>query len=316
LQKFYKTDEMLLRAYWRGGREEGLIGIDWGTTNFRAFRFDAGGRVVERRMYPAGILNVKDGKFAETLQEKVGDWIADGEGRVLLSGMVGSRQGWIEAGYLPCPVTLNDLAKAATKIPFAGAQIMLIPGVRSEDSRGVPEVMRGEETEVMGIAEPQRHSMLVCMPGTHTKWIELDARSIVRFQTCMTGDVFAALHRETILSKLMHAEAALDGEGFLRGVQRSNDAGGLLHHLFGVRALTLMGDLGEESAASYLSGLLIGHEVRCMMPANDSVHLVGAGQLCWLYRRAIEACGGAATMEDQEAAARGLAAIGGRLDWR
>lgn len=293
-----------------------MIGIDWGTTNFRAFRFDVAGQVVERRTYPAGILNVKDGRFAETLHEKVGDWIADGERRVLLSGMVGSRQGWVEVDYLRCPVTLTDLAKAALRIPFAGAQVMLIPGVRSEDLNGVPEVMRGEETESMGIVEWQGNSRLVCMPGTHTKWVELRERSILRLQTCMTGDVFAALRRETILSKLMHAEVVLDDEGFLRGVQRSADAGGLLHHLFGVRALALMGDLKEEAAASYLSGLLIGHEVRSMMPANASVHLVGATHLCRLYQVAIESCGGTATMEDDDAAARGLAAIGGRLDWR
>jgi 2-dehydro-3-deoxygalactonokinase len=300
----------------RGLRREGLIGVDWGTTNFRAFRFDVAGQVMERRTYPVGILNVKAGEFAETLQEKVGDWIADGERRVLLSGMVGSRQGWVEAGYLPCPATLHDLARAVISVPFSDAHVLLIPGVRSKDSTGVPEIMRGEETEVMGIAEWHGGSKLVCMPGTHTKWIELEAQSIVRFQTCMTGDLFAALRKETILSKLMRGEGMPDEEGFFRGVERSADAGGLLHHLFGVRALTLTGGLKEEAAASYLSGLLIGHEVRSMMPLNASVHLVGAAQLCDLYRRAIGACGGAATMEDEEAAARGLAAIGGRVDWR
>jgi 2-dehydro-3-deoxygalactonokinase len=292
-----------------------LIGVDWGTTNFRAFRFDAAGQVMERRTYPAGILNVKDGRFAETLQEKVGDWIVDGDRRVLLSGMVGSRQGWVEADYLRCPVTLTDLAKAVVRVPFEPAQVMLIPGVRGEDFSGVPEVMRGEETEVMGIAESHGSSRLVCMPGTHTKWIELEARSIVRFQTCMTGDISAALRKETILSKLMDADAPIDEDGFVRGIERSADAGGLLHHLFGVRSLTLMAELREEDAASYLSGLLIGHEVRSMMPLNTNVHLVGAQSLCHLYQQAIEACGGAATMEDGDAAARGLAAIGGRLKW-
>ena len=153
--------------------EERLIGVDWGTTNFRAFRFDAAGQVIERRTSPAGILNVKDGRFAETLQDKVGDWIAGGERRVLLSGMVGSRQGWLEADYLPCPVTLDDLATGVIEVPFAGAEVRLIPGVRGEDSNGVPEVMRGEETQVMGIAESCPGTRLVCMPGTHTKWIEL-----------------------------------------------------------------------------------------------------------------------------------------------
>lgn len=293
-----------------------MIGVDWGTTNFRAFRFDAAGQVIERRASPAGIVNVKDRRFAQTLKEKVGDWIAGGEHRVLLSGMVGSRQGWMEADYLPCSVTLDDLAAGVVEVPFPEAEVRLVPGVRGEDSNGVPEVMRGEETQVMGISESCQRYGVVCMPGTHTKWIELRDRSIVNLQTCMTGDVFAALRSKTILSKLMHADAPMDDVSFLRGVERSADAGGLLHHLFGVRTLGLAGHLRDEAAASYLSGLLIGHEVRSMMRVNASVHLVGAEHLCRLYQQAIEACGCEATMEEEEAAARGLAAIGGRMVWR
>jgi 2-dehydro-3-deoxygalactonokinase len=293
-----------------------LIGVDWGTSNFRAFRFDSTGEVIDRRSYPIGILKVRGGKFAETLQEKVGDWIADGETRVLLCGMVGSRQGWAEANYLQCPVTIEDLAEAVVRIPFGGAEAMLIPGVMGEDSNRVPEVMRGEETEAMGIVDNCGGSGLVCLPGTHTKWIVLRDRSIVSFLTCMTGDVFAALRRGTILSRLMSEEAPIEESGFLRGVARSADVGGLLHHLFSVRTLALTGDLRQDATASYLSGLLIGHEVRSVMPANTTIHLVGAVQLCKLYQRAIEACGGLATLEDEDAAARGLAAIGRRLDWR
>lgn len=293
-----------------------MIGVDWGTTNFRAYRFDDAGQVIDRRFSPAGILSVTDGMFAETLQEKVGDWIAAGEKQVLLSGMVGSRQGWVEVDYLPCPVKLDDLAAGVVNIPYEEAHVKLIPGVRGEDICGVPEVMRGEETQVMGIAERSPRGGLVCMPGTHTKWIELRDGTIESFQTCMTGDVFAALHKKTILSKLMHADAPQDEEHFLRGIERSADAGGVLHHLFGVRTLALMGELREEAAASYLSGLLIGHEVRAMMPAGVNVHIVGAAELCGLYRRAVESCGGEATIEEEDAAARGLAAIGRRLDWR
>jgi 2-dehydro-3-deoxygalactonokinase len=299
-----------------GQREEGLVGVDWGTTNFRAYRFNEAGQVIERRFSTAGILSVTGGMFAETLQEKVGDWIAAGEKHVLLSGMVGSRQGWVEVDYLPCPVKVDDLATGVVNVPYEEAHVLLIPGVRGEDVGGVPEVMRGEETQVMGLAERCLRGGLVCIPGTHTKWIELTDGTIESFQTCMTGDVFAALRKETILARLMHADAPLDEERFLHGVERSADAGGVLHHLFGVRTLALMGELREEAAASYLSGLLIGHEVRAMMPASANVHIVGAAELCGLYRRAIESCGGEATIEEEGAAARGLAAIGRRLDWR
>jgi 2-dehydro-3-deoxygalactonokinase len=293
-----------------------LIGVDWGTSNFRAFRFDDAGEVIERRSYPIGILKVQEGKFAETLQEQVGDWIADGEKRVLLCGMVGSRQGWTEANYLQCPVTVDDLAKAVVRISFAGAEAMLIPGVMGTDINDIPEVMRGEETEAMGIVDDCDGCGLVCLPGTHTKWIELRDRSIVSFLTCMMGDAFAALRKHTILTKLMSSEAAIEEATFLRGVARSGDAGGLLHHLFSVRTLALTGALTEDTTVSYLSGLLIGHEVRAVMPAGAHIHLVGALQLCKLYQQAIAACGGTSTLEDEDAAARGLAAIGRRLDWR
>jgi 2-dehydro-3-deoxygalactonokinase len=292
-----------------------LIGVDWGTSNFRAFRLDAAGRVIERRSYPTGVLKVQEGKFAETLQAQIGDWIAAGETRVLLCGMVGSRQGWAEANYLRCPVNIDDFAQAVVRLPFAGAEAVLIPGVIGEDSTGVPEVMRGEETEVMGIVDSCEEQGLVCLPGTHSKWIELRSGSIVRFVTCMTGEMFAALRRCTILSKLMNSDLAIDDASFMRGVARSAEIGGLLHHLFSVRTLVLTGELKEESSASYLSGLLIGHEVRAAMPANANVHLVGAAQLCKLYGTVIAACGGTFTLEDEDAAARGLAAIGRRINW-
>jgi len=292
-----------------------LIGVDWGTSNFRAFRLDAAGRVIERRSYPTGVLKVLEGKFAETLQAQIGDWIAAGETRVLLCGMVGSRQGWAEANYLRCPVNIEDFVQAVVRIPFAGAEAVLIPGVIGEDSTGIPEVMRGEETEAMGIVDSCEDEGLVCLPGTHSKWIELRGGSIVRFITCMTGEMFAALRRCTILSKLMNSDIAIDDASFLRGVARSAEIGGLLHHLFSVRTLVLTGELKEETSASYLSGLLIGHEVRAAMPADANVHLVGAAQLCKLYGTVIAACGGTFTLEDEDAAARGLAAIGRRINW-
>jgi 2-dehydro-3-deoxygalactonokinase len=133
--------------------------------------------------------------------------------------------------------------------------------------------------------------------------------------TCMTGDVYAALRAHTILGRIMTANEAVNNDAFLRGVDRSGDAGGLLHHLFGVRALTLMDQLKEDATASYLSGLLIGCEVRAVMPAKAHVHLVGDLQLCSLYAQAIQSCGGFFTLEEEDASARGLAAIGRRLLW-
>ena len=224
-------------------------------------------------------------------------------------------QGWVEAEYLPCPVGIEELADAVVPVPFDGAKVRLVPGVIGPDAAGVPELMRGEETAAMGMLDACADGGLVCFPGTHSKWIQLSDRKIVSFTTCMTGELYGALRKCTILERTMTSNAAVDKTAFHDGVKRSVDPGGLLHHLFGVRTLALMGQMKEDVSASYLSGLLIGHEVRATMPPGSHVHLVGAAHLCNLYAQVIEACGGRSTAEDEDAAALGLAAIGRRLHW-
>lgn len=292
-----------------------MIAIDWGSSNFRAFRMNQFGEVIDRRSYAGGILRIEQGHFVEALLAQVGDWLDEGEDRVLLSGMIGSRQGWVETEYLQCPVTLADLAAAVVKVPFPGAEVLLIPGVRGVDEDDVPEVMRGEETEAMGVLDTHGGTGLVCLPGTHTKWINISKYAIISFVTCMTGDVFAAVRDCTILSRIMTNGPVTGGDSFLRGVARSAGSGGLLHQLFSVRTLALTNQLSEDSSASYLSGLLIGNEVRSVMAASAHVHLVGSAQLCPLYAQAIHACGGTYTVENEDAAARGLAAVARRLAW-
>jgi 2-dehydro-3-deoxygalactonokinase len=289
-----------------------LIAVDWGTSNFRAFRLDAQGAIVARCSSPRGILQVGDGNFAAALRAEIEPWLAEGETHVLMCGMIGSRQGWVEAGYLACPAGISDLASAVVQVPFAEATVRLVPGVKGVDAAGVPEVMRGEETAAMGMLDG---SGVVCFPGTHSKWMQLGDHMIMSFATWMTGEVYSALRRCTILERMMTSDNAIDHAAFQDGVTRSADSAGLLHHLFGVRTLALMGQLREEMSASYLSGLLIGHEVRAAMPRAARVHLVGTAPLCARYAQAIEACGGTAHMEDEDAAALGLAAIGRRLQW-
>jgi len=258
---------------------------------------------------------VKEGQFESVLSDEIGDWLDEGETHVLLCGMVGSRQGWVESAYLPCPVGIEDLAKATMKIPFRKAHVELIPGVVGPDENGVPEVMRGEETETMGVLESCGGNGLVCFPGSHSKWIHLSDNKIFNFRTHVTGELFAAVRKCTILGRTMTGADATIGTSFERGVARSAESGGLLHHLFGVRTMTLSQQLKEEDSPSYLSGILIGHEVRCAMARGTTVHLVGSTLLCSLYARVVEICGGTAKVEGSEAAARGLAAIGARLKW-
>lgn len=283
-----------------------MIGVDWGTSRFRAFRLDAAGAVRDRIEAPRGIMTVREGAFPETLRELIGAWLADGEDRVLMAGMVGSRQGWREAPYIACPAGPEALAAGLLPVAFDGARVRIVPGVSDQDGDGVPEVMRGEETQLVGIAA---RDGLACLPGSHAKWARLEGGRIAGFSTFLSGEAFAALRAGTILGRTM-PEAPHDSAAFARGVARSAQSGHLLHHLFGVRTQTLFGTLAEAEAASYFSGLLIGHEIRAAMPAGARVRLIGAAALCELYAHAITLCGGEPAIETQEAAASGLFAIG------
>lgn len=290
-----------------------MIGIDWGTTSFRAYRLD-GQRVMDRLALPLGILAVPTGRFADALQGAIAPWLMAGERHVLMSGMVGSRQGWVEAPYLPCPAAAADLANAAVRVPFDGAEVLLAPGLSCADPAGVPEVMRGEEVQTVGALASAGIFAQVCLPGSHSKWARIEDRRIRQFSTHMTGEAFAALRDHTILGRLMQDHAAADDPAFEQGVRRSADPGGLLHHLFGTRTLGLFNALTEAAAPSYLSGLLIGHEVRAA--SLDGVTLVvGDPILSQRYVHAIELLGGRAVLAPADAAATGLAIIGERAPW-
>jgi 2-dehydro-3-deoxygalactonokinase len=292
-----------------------MIGIDWGTSSFRAFRLADDGRVLDRRAAPRGIMSVKDGQFAEVVHEFAGDWLKAGERRILLSGMIGSRQGWRESQALQCPAGVENLARALTPVPFDGATIFIVPGLTCRDANGVAEFMRGEETQIVGLLPAIGGEGLVCLPGTHSKWARIEGGRIASFTTHMTGEAFAALSQHTILGRLMQGEAH-DDAAFDRGVTRASDPGGLLHHLFGARTLVLAGELPESATRSYLSGMLIGHEIRAALTgATDPVHLAGEAKLCALYARALAGVGRAARIAPEDAAVRGLAAIGDLVQW-
>ena len=293
-----------------------MIGIDWGTTNFRAFRIARDGSIRERRAGPKGILNVPDGRFGDTLREEIGPWLAAGEDRVLLSGMIGSRQGWKEAPYLPCPAGAAELGAALVDIGFDWARVKLVPGLSGFDEFGVAEVMRGEETQILGVPPLLRDGGIACLPGTHSKWARVEGGRIVGFTTHMTGEAFGVLRSHTILGRMMR-DGPSDGAPFDNGLIRSADPGGLLHHLFGVRAEVLADRLTDSQAPAYLSGILIGHEVRAALAqaGGSVVQVIGAPDLSALYAKAITACGGYAERHDGEAVARGMALVAEHARW-
>ena len=288
-----------------------MIGLDWGTSSLRAYRLQQR-TVVERRDRPEGITRIATGAFATVLQDVVGDWLAAGETRILMAGMIGSRQGWVEAPYLECPASPAALAAALTPVQFDGATVAIIPGLTHRDRSGTPEVMRGEETQLAG-AIAQIGDGLFCLPGTHSKWATVSAGAITGFNTAMTGEVFAALRGHTILGRMM-TDGTPDEAAFLRGVTRAGTRGGLLHHLFGVRTLGLFGELGDDASASYLSGLLIGSEIAAVDPAGP-VHLIGEPMLCRLYTLALSPRGILATTAPPDMAAIGLALVAENAGW-
>lgn len=288
-----------------------MIGLDWGTTSLRAYRLQRH-TVVDRRDSPEGITRIAPGGFATVLRALVGDWLTDGETQILMAGMVGSRQGWVEAPYLSCPANPFALAAALTTVPFDGATVAIIPGLTHRDAAGIPEVMRGEETQLAG-ALTQSGDGLFCLPGTHSKWASVTAGAITGFSTAMTGEVFAALRSHTILGRMM-SDGPPNDDAFTRGVARAGTAGGLLHHLFGVRTLGLFAELADSASASYLSGLLIGSELAAIDPAAP-VHLIGEPTLCRLYTMALSTRGVLATTALPDTAATGLALIAENAGW-
>lgn len=293
-----------------------MIGVDWGTTSLRAYRIAADGTVLARIDAPRGILAIPPGGFPDVLRDVAAGWIAAGERRILLSGMVGSRQGWVEAPYLPCPAGLDGLAGAAIPVPFDGAEVRLLPGLSCRDRHGVPEVMRGEETQMLGAAGAiGTAEATVCLPGSHSKWARLKDGRVQGFATHLTGEAFAALSAHTILARMMDTGAPHHAGGFARGVARAKQGGGLLHHLFGLRAASLFGEVAEAEAASFLSGLLIGHEVAAALEAGVTppVILIGSEALTARYATALDIFGVPHRAADPDAAARGLHLIAERL---
>jgi 2-dehydro-3-deoxygalactonokinase len=260
-----------------------LIGLDWGTSNCRAFRIARDGAVLETRSTAQGILAVKDGNFAAAYDALVGDWLKTHRAPVLLCGMIGSRQGWVEAPYVELPADAAQLARNLAKVPDTNAAI--VPGLVGDALAGGHDVIRGEETQIVGAVDGDG---LYCLPGTHSKWVQVDGGRIVRFATFMTGEVYGVLRQHSILGRLMEGEGH-DEFAFAAGIARGRNDGGLLHHLFTVRTDGLFGRQKPAALSSYLSGLLIGDELRAALAAFPAPHvvLVGAPALTERYRAAL-----------------------------
>jgi len=294
-----------------------FIAGDWGTSNLRLFLCEAGGRVCAQLSGP-GAAAVKDG-FDATFDALIAPWRGvHGVLPAVLSGMVGSTIGWTQVPYVACPVRPEEIAAGCGVL--RGGTIRIVPGLSCQNPFGAPDVMRGEETQILGALhlEPMlgRGRHLLCLPGTHTKWVWLEDGVVTRFLTAPTGEVFAVLRDHSVLvGERAPPVTPESAAAFAAGLAEFNrvPAAQLLHRLFESRSRRLSGELAEPAAAPYLSGLLVASDVAGALATFDPtavagpVRLVGTPQLTTLYASALALHG--RTTESLDGAAAALAGI-------
>ncbi|MEO6080285.1 MAG: 2-dehydro-3-deoxygalactonokinase [Steroidobacteraceae bacterium] len=294
-----------------------FIAGDWGTSNLTLALCDADGHALETRKGPGAAES--RGHFAQIFDELAASWLAGGPLPVVLSGMVGSAFGWHEAPYLSCPAGLHDLARDLVMVRDG---VGIVPGMRCTNPLGAPDVMRGEETQLLGaqMLETTLSSgrQLVCMPGTHTKWVSLNHGIVQEFLTAPTGELFALLCEHSVLVRDKATVMVHDVHDFERGLAESarHPDVSLLHRLFQSRSLRLDKQLSAQGAASWMSGLLIGTDVGGALPlfagldADNPVYVIGAPHLTASYALAIDRRGRTAIQIDgARAALAGLALV-------
>ena len=275
-----------------------LIAGDWGTSNLRLFLVDVDGDI-RAECRGRGAVDVQ-GAFAAELATLSSGWTAQlGALPVVLCGMVGSNFGWTQTRALNCPLDVAQIGRYCSE-PAAGVRI--VPGLTCRNTYGAPDFLRGEETQILGALTLLRDRApvcrLLCLPGTHTKWVILDGSEVREFVSVPAGETYRALHDHTVLVRESEV-APLHPEGFARGLAAFNDhpAAQLLHRLFETRGRQLQGELTAAQAAAFLSGLLIasdvagGLDLAAAAKINSPITLIGAPELTGLYAQALAAHG-------------------------
>ena len=278
-----------------------LIGLDWGTSSLRAYLLGHNASLLDTRTQPWGIQYTPDRDFARAYRLLLEDWLAQWPDLpAIASGMIGSRQGWREVPYVDCPADASALAAGMARLETGVGLLHLVPGVRQLAGRH--NVLRGEETQVIGALalKPElADNALLLLPGTHSKWVDVSEGRLQAFSTFMTGELFAVLRDHSILGRpALESGAISDLQTFIRGVQTARDSGsrGIADCLFGVRSLVLCNELQPNQSLEYLSGLLIGEELRCALGSSQASPaltpiLLGDPSLCARYCVALETFG-------------------------
>jgi len=297
-----------------------LIALDWGSTRFRAWLLDSKGIEIDSIDEEFGILNINDSQYINVFDQLLGSWIKEyGSIPVIASGMIGSRQGWIEAPYIDCPAGPEQLAQNLTflninteliKKPLSMA---IVPGIKIFEN-GIPDVMRGEETQVAGLLWSNHQVDLCIFPGTHSKWILLNEGRIENFMTFMTGEIFSLMAKHSIVNRLMDG-TSFKRDDFIIGCKQSlNSSYGLLKLIFSARTMGLFDKVMPKGIHSYLSGIIIGNEIKDGIKIfhNNSgdkekkIILNGENSLCNLYKIAFELADVKIKFEKNNVVAKGL----------
>jgi len=286
---------------------------DWGTTRLRVWLLSQAGDVLAERRSDEGLLAAQPDRFAAILERHLGAMGAPANLPVVICGMAGARQGWVEAPYVGVPAALDDIFAASVHVPGLARKVRIVPGLAQRDE-AAPDVMRGEETQLAG-AGLAEGSHLVCMPGTHSKWVRVEGGVVTAFQTVMTGELFSVLSAHSILGHSTGGAAAgVDPEApaFRAAVLSALAAPAALGtRLFRVRAATLLQGTSQDDARAALSGLLLGAEIAACLqrfgrPAGAIV-LVASGALSDLYAAALGLAGlGVSPVDADVAVRRGL----------
>jgi 2-dehydro-3-deoxygalactonokinase len=283
-----------------------FLAIDWGTTNLRGWRVNADGDVEARIQLPCGVSKLAKGEAQSLFEDELIPRLAADDAPALLCGMIGSTIGWRVAPYAPCPAGAADIARLLVKLDARRGPAMLVPGLRCDGFAGASDVMRGEETQALGwiaLDEPYRGAgrHILCLPGTHSKWVLIEDGRIHHFITAMTGELFDILRKHSVLA----GDGADDAAAFAEGLDAAGRGDALSARLFSARARVVADDKDAATTASYLSGLLIGAEIAALpgllgVSAGQTAHVIGDDALAARYAAALARRGWAAQVHSGE----------------
>lgn len=266
--------------------------IDWGTSQFRLWLLDEQGNVVARQESDEGLLVASKVGFSATLQKHLASLNAPTNLPVIICGMAGSRNGWKEARYLDAPCALEEVVLNCVRVDNPSRDIRILPGV-AQRFIAHPDVMRGEETQLLGLTSRANYGQYICLPGTHSKWVSIENGMIKTFATFMTGELFALLAQRSILKFSLGESGDVDpdSKSFLSALDiAATDPGSASSRLFEIRSDCLLNNTSSQEAVSYLSGLLIGLEIAGAISrygAIDNVTIVSSSNLAKTYASAL-----------------------------